>query len=194
MRTFLNKSIFYLTVAMLLVASACQISTKEKRKEISLNGNWQITQSIEDQIPEDFEQEIPVPGLVDLAAPAFDSVGVKSALRNYFWYKTTFNANADDSQIAILKFYKVKYGLKAWINGAEVGESMLNFNPAKFQVKEFLESGENELIVRVFASPDMLPDSIVWGHDFEKLKYCTVDPQVDKNTRGITQGNHRGPF
>ncbi len=163
------KNYLYLVLVVFLFV---QCSTESsKRTTISLKGSWQIAQSVIDQIPEKFEREIPVPGLVDLALPAFDSVGVKTQIRNYFWYKTTFNTNAEDSQIAILKFHKVKYGLKAWINGFEIGESMLNFTPAKFQVKEFLREGENELIVRVFATPDMLPDSIVWGHDFEKLKY-----------------------
>ena len=164
------KNIF-LCLSFILLLFACSSSDNEKRKTISLNGNWQITQTLEDKIPATFSQNVPVPGMVDLVTPAFDSVGVNSGLRNYFWYKTTFNTNVDDSQIAILKFHKVKYGLKVWLNGNEVGESMLNFTPAKFQVKEFLQAGENELLVRIFATPEMLPDSIVWGHDFEKLKY-----------------------
>ena len=149
----------------------CNQKENQNRISLSLNGQWQIAQTIEDAIPENFSGNVPVPGLVDMATPAFDSVGVKTDLRNYFWYKTTFSANTDRHKLAFLKFHKTKYGLKAWLNGNEIGENMLNFTPAKFQVTDHLKSGENELVVRVFATPDMLPDSIVWGHDFEKLKY-----------------------
>ena len=159
-------------VILLIFFISCSQKENLKRKTISLNGQWQIAQSIEDKIPDSFSAEIPVPGLIDLAIPAFDSVGIASTKRNYFWYKTTFQANSEDYDFAFLKFHKTKYGLKAWLNGIEIGENMLNFTPAKFQVNEFLKSNQvNELIVRVFATPDMLPDSIVWGHDFEKLKY-----------------------
>ncbi len=43
-----------------------------------------------DSMPEKFEHEVPVPGLIDMAEPAFAEVGKKSEKRQAFWYQRTF--------------------------------------------------------------------------------------------------------
>ena len=40
-----------------------------------------------EQVPTSFEHRVPVPGLVDMAVPAFEEVGKKSKRRQAFWYR-----------------------------------------------------------------------------------------------------------
>lgn len=50
----------------------------EARNLISLNGTWEIAEGAMESIPTEFAVRVPVPGLVDMAEPAFAEVGTKS--------------------------------------------------------------------------------------------------------------------
>ena len=77
-------------VTSLLVCAGCSPEQKapteptakpvrpSKRVIIDLNGIWEIAQGSMDSAPEIFEHKVPVPGLVDMAEPAFEEVGKKS--------------------------------------------------------------------------------------------------------------------
>ena len=60
------------------------------RKIIDLNGTWQVAEGTMDSIPKQFEHKVPVPGLVDMAKPAFAEVGKKSDKRQAFWYQNAW--------------------------------------------------------------------------------------------------------
>ena len=60
------------------------------RRVIDLNGTWQVAEGAMDSMPKQFEHTVPVPGLVDMAQPAFAEVGKKSDKRQAFWYRRTF--------------------------------------------------------------------------------------------------------
>src|SRR5512133_3922030 len=60
------------------------------RRVIDLNGTWQVAEGAMDSMPEKFEHEVPVPGLIDMAEPAFMEVGKPSDKREAFWYRRTF--------------------------------------------------------------------------------------------------------
>ena len=47
----------------------------EARKVISLDGTWDIAEGAMDSVPAEFAARVPVPGLVDMAEPAFAEVG-----------------------------------------------------------------------------------------------------------------------
>lgn len=150
----------------------CQQKIREHRDIISLNGEWQLAEGNRDQIPKLYERTVVVPGTVDMATPPFDSVGYVSSKRSHFWYKTTFEGPLKERANAQLKFYKAKFGIKVWLNGEELGIRQHCFTPAVFDASAHLRyQDQNELVVRIGADPSQLPDSIVWGHDFEKLKY-----------------------
>ena len=80
-----------------------------KRKIISLDGSWEIAQGQMDIIPDTFTGKVPVPGLIDMAEPAFKDVGLKSDLRQAFWYRRGFKIEQDVPDAAILKIGKAKY-------------------------------------------------------------------------------------
>ena len=152
--------------------AACAPERFDQREVHYLNGLWQAEQSLTDQVPTAFSHTVPVPGLIDLAEPAFDSVGFKSTIREYFWYQKEFTLSFRHNDLVLLRFKKAKYGLRAWLNGKFVGKHDLNFTECTFNVTDHVRSDStNTLLVRLYASPDMLPDSVVWGHDFEKIKY-----------------------
>ncbi len=139
----------------------------------NLSGNWEITQSQEDSRPADYHSHVPVPGLVDLADPEFQEIGVESDLRQYFYYRTRFRTLDDKANQVELSILKAKYGIRVWLNGKSIGEHLYNFTAARFEVSRALNPiGEtNELVIRVGAHPSQLPKHVVWGHDFEKAKY-----------------------
>jgi beta-galactosidase/beta-glucuronidase len=143
------------------------------RRIISLDGRWEIAEGGMDSAPRSFEHKVPVPGLVDMAKPSFDEVGKKSDKRQAFWYRRTFTVEGQIPDVAILKIHKAKYGTKVFLNGNFVGEHLPCFTGALLDVKKFLKgSGEqNELIIRVGANRECLPEGMPTGWDFEKYLY-----------------------
>jgi hypothetical protein len=124
-------------------------------------------------VPREFSHTVVVPGLVDMARPAFQEVGQKSPLRQAFWYRRTFKLPGATPEVALLKIHKARYGTKVWVNGREAGEHLPCFTPAWFKVTHLLHGNgaENELVIRVGADRSMLPDGMPKGFDFEKLLY-----------------------
>jgi beta-galactosidase len=143
------------------------------RQGISLDGVWEIEQGGLDSPPASFTHTVPVPGLADLAKPAFAEVGKKSGLRQAFWYRKSFSAPGAVPDVAILKIHKARYGTKVWLNGQVVGEHLPCFTPAYLDVKPQLKGGgqPNELIIRVGADRESLPQDMPTGWDFEKYLY-----------------------
>ena len=126
-----------------------------------------------EQRPARFEHRVPVPGLADMAEPKFEEVGVKSARREAFWYRRTFQVNGEVPAGAVLKIHKAAYGTRVFLNGTDLGEHLPSFTPGYFDVRAALRGAgaTNELFVRVGAFRDALPPSIPNGWDFEKVKY-----------------------
>ena len=56
----------------------------DARTVVSLDGEWQIAEGAMDSPPTAFAHRVPVPGLVDMAKPAFAEVGKKSGKRQAF--------------------------------------------------------------------------------------------------------------
>ena len=143
------------------------------RRVIDLNGTWQVAEGTMDSIPQQFEHTVPVPGLVDMAKPAFAEVGKKSDKRQAFWYRRTFTVEGSIPAVALLKIHKARYGTKVWLNGQLVGEHLPCFTPALLDAKQHLKGAgqQNELVVRVGADRESRPTDVPSGWDFEKYLY-----------------------
>jgi beta-galactosidase len=143
------------------------------RRVINLNGAWQVAEGTMDTIPSQFEHTVPVPGLVDMARPAFEEVGKKSPRRQAFWYRRMFAVERTVPDVAILKIHKARYGTKVWLNGQLVGEHLPCFTPALMDVKRHLKGlgQQNELVIRVGADRESRPTDVPSGWDFEKYLY-----------------------
>jgi beta-galactosidase len=172
----LNRAPFAIgLLAVAFAASGIHAALKPQppRQVISLDGQWQVGQGSMEKVPRRFDRTAPVPGLLDMAEPAFADVGKKSPRRQAFWYRRTFKIDGDVPAVAQLKIHKAKYGMKVWLNGRVVGESLACFTPVYCDVKKTLKGGgrKNELIVRVGADRDSMPQDMPTGWDFEKYLY-----------------------
>jgi hypothetical protein len=169
------QQIILLLVSMLAIAVEATASTRPlaPRRVVSLDGMWQVEQGGMDHRPESFLHSVAVPGLVDMAQPAFREVGKKSPLREAFWYRRTFTIAGPVPAVAELKIHKARYGTKVLLNGQLVGEHLPCFTPAYMDVKKHLrgDGKENELVIRVGANRESIPQDMPTGWDFEKYLY-----------------------
>jgi beta-galactosidase len=186
----------------LLTFGLCCVSAHAvpTRSTLSLDGSWQIADSRSaTELPAAFERTVPVPGLANLARPAFADVDafwsreyianrVRSKLfpdawrtnywegkinqdRNYFWYRKTFRA-PKARELAVLKINKAQFGTAVWLNGKKLGEYAGCFSAGYFHLEQDINwNEENVLLIRIGAHPAVLPDNYPTGSDFEKIKW-----------------------
>ena len=143
------------------------------RQVLSLDGEWQIAEGGREVVPERFARVVAVPGLVDMAQPAFAEVGQRSGLREAFWYRRHFMIEGAVPEVAWLKLHKARYGSKVILNGQVLGEHLPSFTASYFNVRAHLKGGgaSNELLIRVGADRESLPAGMPTGWDFEKYRY-----------------------
>ncbi len=81
-----------LTAMVTALTFLANASAEAGRTVLSLDGTWQIAEGSMDRVPGEFKHTVPVPGLVDMARPAFQDVGTESSgkHREAFWYRRTF--------------------------------------------------------------------------------------------------------
>lgn len=144
-----------------------------QRSVLSLDGVWDIAEGSMNSIPERFDRRVPVPGLVDMALPAFADVGRLSEQRQAFWYRRQFRVKGPLPDVAILKVHKAKYGMQVWLNGHKIGEHLPCFTPALLDVREALkgQGQDNKLVTRLGANRESLAETLPRGWDFEKYLY-----------------------
>lgn len=176
-------------VSMVCVGAAGARET-EPRRVIQLDGTWQVAEGTMNSMPDRFDHRVQVPGLIDMARPAFEEVGVKSEKRQAFWYRRTFTLKGPIPEAAILKIHKARYGTKVWLNGRLVGEHLPCFTPALLDVKPHIkgQGRENILVVRVGADRECLPKGQPTGWDFEKYLYI---PGIYDSVELILSGEPR---
>lgn len=136
-----------------------------------LDGHWEVAEGALACPPERFDHTVPVPGLLDLASPAFPDVGVRSERREAFWYRTRLTLDGPVPDVAVLRIAKAAYGVRVLVNGEDVGSRDYSFTAARFDVRDALRPGENELLVRVGAWRDAVPRNVPTGADHEKEHY-----------------------
>jgi beta-galactosidase len=165
---------------------------------VNLDGPWEIADSAGDEMPAAFERKVPVPGLANLARPAFPDVdrfdsrelidnrirrgklpvsertprvGIPHQDRTWFWYRRSFRLS-ERREVAILRINKAQFGTAVWLNGDKVGEHVGCFTAGVFDVTKAIRwDAQNTLVVRVGAHPAALPEWAPAGTDFEKTKW-----------------------
>ncbi len=154
-----------------LAAESADDPVEGKRNTVLLDGTWQVAEGAMNDVPTDFGHTVPVPGLVDMARPEFEEVGVKSARREVFWYRRTFTLTGPLPAVATLKVGKAMFGSRVWLNGKLLGEYLPSFTPGYFEAKAALQEGTNELLIRVGADRAAVPAAMPTGFDYEKERY-----------------------
>lgn len=166
------------------------------RNEISLNGAWQIEESLDSlDVPTKFNHTVNVPGLVNMSIPSFPNVdeyespemvwdrinivkpsiydpnaGGSNQKRNFFWYRRSFVVDKT-TQKAFVKVNKAQFGSKVWLNGHLLGENDGCYTSKVYDATGSIKPGTNELLIRVGAHPGMLPKKVNFIIDFEKAKW-----------------------
>ncbi len=173
---------------LLLSGSVLLLSLAEApaagRRIIPLDGTWQLAEGQADQKPTRFDRKAPVPGLVDLAQPAFAPGTFKNTKRRFgpedaalaqrsYWYRREFVIDGEAPAVATLLVRKAAFGSTVYLNGTKLGESLASFTPNGYDARRALRGAgaTNELIIRVGASRAFLPPSVPTGWDFEKKSY-----------------------
>ncbi len=169
------------TTILLVIGALVCLEARAGRTELFLDGNWQIAEGKMDAAPVVFDRTAPVPGLVSLATPAFDSPGPKVADRNSasekdpkreaFWYRRTFTLKGPIPEVARLKIAKAMFGSRVLLNGVLLGDHAPSFTPGYFDAKPALKPGVNEILIRVGADRDAVGRAYPDGFDFEKERY-----------------------
>lgn len=168
----MKSQVPYFLVFLFFVS--CRSKKCELREPINLNGNWDIKESSTINLPENYTHTCVVPGLVDMAIPSFDSVGVIYTKRNFYNYHRTFELPQDLPSVVLLKVHKAAYGTRVFINGQEAGYNPFCFTPGLFSIRKFLKPGKkNDITLQIGTYLDNIPDSIPNGRDFEKIKYIS---------------------
>lgn len=158
---------------------ACALSTAGAeaggRRTISLDGTWQVAEGSSEEPPKTYDHQVPVPGLADMATPAWEEVGGKGtdSRRQAFWYRRTFAVAGPIPAFAVLKVHKARYGTRVYLNGHVIGDHVPCFTPGHFDLRPHLQGNgqQNELLIRIGASHTDVPKTVPWGHDFEKIRY-----------------------
>lgn len=162
-------------LAFLGAAAAAAPAADSPRRIINLDGTWEIAEGGLDAVPAAFSAKCPVPGLVDMAKPAFEGVGPKEAddRRAAFWYRRTFTIDGPVPAVASLKVHKAAFTTRVFLNGKLVGDHEPNFTPGTFDLRPHLKGDgqPNELVVRVGSSRKSTPAGRPDGWDFEKIHY-----------------------
>lgn len=183
---------------LLLLLLTTSLASLAARTVISLNGTWQLGESIDAQPPREYTHTVPVPGLAHSATPplegidAFDSreyiqisirekklpetarvehAGVPRHVRNHIWYRRRFEAPPRAARL-LLRIRKAQFGQSVYVNGKHVGDARACFSATYFDLTDSVRWGAgNEVVVRIGAHPAMLPEWAPAGTDFEKYKW-----------------------
>ncbi len=67
----------------------------------------------------------------------------------YVWYRRTFQIKCPVNQTMLLNFGAVDYHAKVWVNHQYVGEHYGGHTPFCFEVSNYMQVGDNEIVVRV---------------------------------------------
>ena len=153
----------------------------EARRVILLDGTWQIAEGGMDKVPPSFDRTIPVPGLLDMAQPPFvepgpaltdkDKFSQKDPRRDAFWYRRTFTLAGPVPAVATLKVGKAMFGERVILNGRPLGDHVPCFTPGLFDAHDALKTGDNEIVIRIGADRNAVPDDSPSGFDYEKKRY-----------------------
>jgi beta-galactosidase len=134
------------------------IDERPPRSIINLNGIWEFDQTTKAFPPEKFTRKVSVPGLIHLAEPRveeydkfFKRPGKAEAIEQfnlynldytprYSWYrKTVFIQKELENKEGMITIKKSQYVTQVYINGMDMGASMVCYTPVEFPVNKAIK-------------------------------------------------------
>ncbi len=119
-----------------------------RKQWTNLNGLWDYAITARDAgPPETWDGRILVPYPVESRLS-----GVKKQISEHqlLWYRRTFTVDKKAGRRYLLHFEAVDYDARVTVNGTEAGRHVGGNAPFSFDVTALLQSGQNEITVRVF--------------------------------------------
>ena len=165
MAPFGAKTLLAACLAVMLISSVKSLGHAD-RAVMDLSGQWMLQPG--DAMPSTFNYSVPVPGLVDLAAPHLDLKNNK-----YFWYKKEFTiAREMKGKHAFIKMDQSQFGAEVFLNGKSLGSYYGCYTSHEYDATQVLKyGGKNVLIVKV-GSKETLPDGAsAVGIDWERVSW-----------------------
>ncbi|HUI65663.1 MAG TPA: glycoside hydrolase family 2 TIM barrel-domain containing protein [Bacteroidota bacterium] len=128
----------------------------------SLNGEWEVHPG--ETLPGRWSSKVPVPGLIDLATPAYPW-----QTHSYHWYRTRFPLEREpEFARAILRVEQAMFGTEVFLNGHPLGGDIACYTSQEYDLTGHLRYGaDNELMIRVGNKETLPPESAV-GKDQER--------------------------
>jgi beta-galactosidase len=120
----------------------------------NLNGLWDYSitkKDVGETAPTEWQGKILVPYPLE---SQLSGVMKKIWPDNFLWYKRIVKVEKKDDKIYLLHFGAVDYEAIVWINGKKAGRHVGGNTPFRFDITEFLKSGDNEISIRVFDQSD----------------------------------------
>ncbi|PLS31971.1 Glycoside hydrolase [Bifidobacterium margollesii] len=111
----------------------------------------------------DFDRTIEVP-----YSYTFPKSGVdEPAYHPVVWYRRTFTVATHPDKRYLLNFEAVDYACDVWVNGSHVGGHVGGHTPFAFDITQYLNGNDNELVVKVidFNRPDQPLGKQSWKDD-----------------------------
>jgi hypothetical protein len=127
----------------------------------SLNGTWELEGTNDTARPDRWTRTVPVPALVDVAAPPYDWKESK-----FHWYRKIFK-NDHKTDHAHVRLDQAMFGTEVWLNDVHLGGDIACYTSQEYDVAGVLRTGLNELIIRIGQRSDLPPHSAV-GNDQER--------------------------
>ena len=119
----------------------------ERKSYLSLNGYWEYNITQSEDIPNEFKGQILVPYSPECP---LSEVNEFVSPKDYLYYKKTFDITPDiDNDKIILHFTAVDQIADVYINECYLGRHIGGYLPFEFDIKPFVKSKDNVLIVRV---------------------------------------------
>ncbi len=164
-------------LALLAFAAAGFGTAQGQRVTVSLNGTWQIQDSVSgDEMPTKFEHTVPVPGLAHSAVPAFAEVDrfqsrelLSNLVRRGQFSASDYEKLGDSHGlslqqrnyfwysrsfrapkkrgIAVIKVSKAQFGIVVFLNGQKLGEHYPCFTAAYFDATKAIRWDQENRLV-----------------------------------------------
>jgi beta-galactosidase len=157
---------------------------QEPRKDILLNGIWELEPGERTVAPLSWHYQVPVPALVDSATPVYPHRS-----NEYHWYRRHFSLDRGErKESVLLVLEQAMFGTAVWVNGVYVGGDIACYTSQEYDITHALRTGkDHELVVRIGDRATLPPESAV-GRDQERKTFI---PGIWGDVRLVQCGDPR---
>jgi beta-glucuronidase len=191
MKTYTTKTftLFILLFAAHVLSGQSAMINIEGRTISSLNGKWEALADpsntgewrqvwippVPKKKTDFFEYAFEGGPIFDVPGDFNTQMPALTFMEGTVWYKRSFSYDLKNNERSFIHFGAVNYEAHVFLNGKELGKHEGGFTPFQFEVTDFLEDGQNDLIVG--ANNQRKPDGIP-GEGYDWFNYGGITRDV----------------